>query len=340
MYALAGVLQAITLYHGILPSWVMLMWAGLSTVVLLGFYLVFRGNYNLRFHDPSLTVAQMLVAIALVLFTQVYAGQARGAYLMALSIIMVFGSFKLHTRQLVGISLLTILCYGLTLPLIRQVEGAAFDVGVEVVLWCSFSLCLPFIALLGGSISALRKRLVVSNGQLQEALRQVTELASHDELTGLYNRRYLLEMLSHEKNRTDRGGGSFCVCLLDLDHFKQVNDRFGHQVGDQVLQGFAGAVAPVLRSTDFFARYGGEEFLLFLPQTSLQMAQHCIQRIQVALIAASYPGLPDDLHITASIGVAQYCPHESIALLIERADKALYQAKANGRNRMELALAL
>lgn len=337
MYVLASVPQIISYYGGIFPGWVLVSWACAAALIQFGFYLAFRFNLNLRFKDPSLTIAQMLVAIVMVLLTQIYAGQARGAYLVVLVIIMVFGSFKLHTRQLLLISVLAVLTYGLTLPLVRIVEGDRFNLAVEATLWCSFSAFLPFVSVLGGSISALRKRLVMSNTKLQVALQQVTELATHDELTGAYNRRYLLEMLKHEKNRADRGGGSFCICLFDLDHFKNVNDTLGHQAGDQVLKVFASTIESVLRSTDLFARFGGEEFLLFLPHTTLEMARRCVQRIQAAISTATYAGLPADLRITASIGLAHYDLQEEIPALIERVDKALYQAKRSGRNRMEVA---
>jgi diguanylate cyclase (GGDEF)-like protein len=337
MYVLACGPQGVSLYNGISPSWVMLVWAVISVLTNLGFFLLFHFGLNLRFRDPSLTMAQMVAAIAMVLFTQTYAGEARGAYLVVLLIITVFGCFKLHTRQLLVLSLLTIAAYGLTLPLIQRIDGERFNLAVEMVLWCSFSAFLPFISILGGNISDLRKKLMASNVQLQEVLQQVTELATHDELTGVYNRRYLLEMLHHEKNRTDRGGAGFCVCILDLDYFKRINDTYGHSVGDEVLRTFANTVQPLLRSTDFFARYGGEEFLLFLPQTSLEMAQHCIKRIQDALAEVSFEGMPANVRVTASIGVAQYYLQETVPALIERADKALYRAKQNGRNRMELA---
>jgi diguanylate cyclase (GGDEF)-like protein len=337
MYVLACVPQGVSLYNGISPAWVMGTWLVIAVLTNLGFFLLFHTGLNLRLRDPSMTMAQMVAAIAMVLFTQTYAGEARGAHLVVLLIIMVFGCFRLHTRQLLALSLLTIVAYGLTLPLIERIEGERFNLAVEMVLWCSFSAFLPFISVLGGNISELRKKLMSSNAQLQEVLQQVTELATHDELTGVYNRRYLLEMLNHEKNRTDRGGAGFCVCILDLDYFKRINDTYGHSVGDEVLRTFAHTVQPLLRSTDFFARYGGEEFLLFLPQTSLEMAQHCVKRIQDALAEARFAGLPDEVRVTASIGVAQYYLQESVAGLIERADKALYRAKQNGRDRMELA---
>ena len=337
MYVLASVPQGVSLYNDISPAWVMQVWAVIAALTNLGFYLLFHFGINRRFRDPSMTMAQMVAAIAMVLFTQLYAGEARGAYLVVLLIIMMFGCFKLRTRQLLMLSLLTIAAYAMTLPLIQRIDGERFNLAVEMVLWCSFSVFLPFISVLGGSISDLRKKLIASNAQLQEVLQQVTELATHDELTGAYNRRYLLEMLGHEKNRTDRGGAGFCVCIFDLDHFKRINDTYGHPVGDEVLRTFAGTVQPLLRSTDFFARYGGEEFILFLPQTTIEMAQHCIKRMQEALAEVSYDGLPEGARVTASIGVAQYYLLESVSELIERADKALYRAKQNGRDRMELA---
>ena len=337
MYFLASVPQLVSVYNGISPAWVTQVWVLVAVLTNLLFYLLLRYDLNLRLRDPSMTMAQMVAAIVMVMGTQIYAGEARGAYLVVLLIISMFGCFKLNTCELLWLSLGTIVAYALTLPLIQRIEGERFNLAVEMVLWCSFSVFLPFISILGGSISALRKKLMVSNAQLQVVLNQVTELATHDELTGAYNRRYLLEMLGHEKNRTDRGGAGFCVCILDLDHFKHINDNYGHPAGDEVLKTFADVVQPLLRSTDFFARYGGEEFLLFLPQTSLDMAQHCIVRIQEALAQASYPGLPKGLRVTASIGVAQYFLQESVAALIKRADKALYRAKQNGRNRMEVA---
>lgn len=337
MYVLAAVPQAVSLWNDISPGWVMLVWAVTAVSINLAFFLMFLFGLNLRLRDPSMTLIQMIAANTMVLATQLYAGEARGAYLVVLMIVMMFGCFKLHTRTLLMLSLGTIIAYALTLPLIRYIEGERFNLAVEMVLWCSFSAFLPCISVLGGSISGLRKKLVTSNAQLQQVLQQVTELATHDELTGAYNRRYLLEMLHHEKNRTDRGGPSFCVCLFDLDHFKQINDNYGHAVGDEVLKTFVGAVQPLLRTTDFFARYGGEEFLLFLPQTSLEMAQHCVRRIQDALAAAHFKGLPEGGKVTTSIGVAQYYLQESVESLIERADKALYRAKHHGRNRMEMA---
>ncbi len=125
--------------------------------------------------------------------------------------------------------------------------------------------------------------------------------------------------------------------MFDLDHFKRVNDTYGHAAGDEVLKELAATVHAAMRNTDLFARYGGEEFMLFLPQTSLELAKVCIERITNTMQSLSFEGLPPDFRITASIGIAQYYLPEEITDMIERVDAALYEAKRRGRNRIVLA---
>lgn len=337
LYGLCCVPIGLSVYHGIMPLRVMLIWFGASALGNLVMYLTMRLGYNTRFADPSLTVPQLVFAISMVFYLQIYAGPARAAFLMVLMVAFVFGCFKLDTRQLVGLSLLAILTYALTLPIISRVEGSQFRPAIELTLWVTFSVFIPALAVLAGSVSEIRKKLASTNKLLADAVRKVTDLATRDELTGAYNRRHLLEMLTHEKHRTDRGGGAFCICLIDLDHFKRVNDTYGHCAGDAVLKGLTDTVHAAMRNTDLFARYGGEEFILFLPQTSLELAKLCIERIMKAMQAVSFEGLPPDFRITMSVGIAQYYLPEDIATMIERVDTALYDAKRRGRNRIELA---
>lgn len=337
MYVLSLVPLSLSVYHGYTPAWVVGVWLVLSVVCNLGFYLAIRSGFNLRFRDPSLTLAQMIAAISLVLFAQMFGGPVRGAYLVVLMIIIVFGCLRLHPRQLLWVGTLTALAYGSTLPLVKMLDRERFNAPVELVFWCSFLIYLPCTAALGGHISQLRKRVMDSNTQLQAALEQVTELATRDELTGLPNRRYLMERLVQEKNRVDRGGRGFTICLLDLDHFKRVNDCYGHSAGDLVLREFADCVQPLLRNTDLLARYGGEEFLLLLPESTPETAQLCLARLQDELTRQAFGSLPTDLRITTSAGVAYYGAPESLASLIDRADQALYLAKEAGRNRIEFA---
>lgn len=338
MYALYTIPIGLTVYFGISPVRIAIFYAMLAVPGNFLFYFAFRLGYNKRFKDQSLTVAQMSLAIAAVLVTQIYAGPVRGAYLFSLLIAFVFGCYKLTTRQLLLLSLASSVAYAATIPMIREVEGERFNLTAEIIVWITFSVFLPFLSAVAGSVSKLRKQLAISKAELAGLLEKVTELATRDELTGVYNRRWLMEMLQKEKDRTDREGQPFCICLVDLDHFKRINDTYGHSAGDVVLKSFAHTTARTLRASDVVARYGGEEFLLFLPNTHLELAKISVERVRNELALTSFEGLPPELRITMSVGIAQYSSQESISELISRADQATYRAKAGGRDRIELGM--
>ena len=160
-------------------------------------------------------------------------------------------------------------------------------------------------------------------------------MAIRDELTGLYNRRHVLELLDHEKNRSSRGGGIFCLAILDIDHFKNVNDTYGHLVGDAVLQAVATTMKTTMRNTEYCARYGGEEFLIVLTQTNIEGALIGVERVRKNIEKLPFPDVGSDFKITVSIGISEYKMREEIDVVIARADKALYLAKKGGRNRVE-----
>lgn len=157
--------------------------------------------------------------------------------------------------------------------------------------------------------------------------RELEHLATHDALTGALNRRAILQSCADEVERCRRFGKGLAVLMLDLDHFKTVNDTGGHQHGDAVLAHFARNVAHTLRRTDHLGRYGGEEFLVLLPETDLPAALQTAQRIHDALAT----GHALDCHI--SIGASTWAgPPDNLDALLGRADQALYQAKEQGRN--------
>jgi len=170
--------------------------------------------------------------------------------------------------------------------------------------------------------------------KLEQALKIINELAIRDELTGSHNRRHLIKLIESEKDRTARLGRLFCLCLLDIDFFKHINDTYGHSAGDTVLREFASVVQKQIRESDSFGRYGGEEFLLMLPETSLDEAVLLAERVRLSIGQLKFPEVSVDLAVTVSIGVAEFRAGESIAQTVARADQALYQAKSSGRNRV------
>ncbi|MDC8803023.1 sensor domain-containing diguanylate cyclase [Halomonas pacifica] len=165
----------------------------------------------------------------------------------------------------------------------------------------------------------------------QNALqRRLAFLASHDELTGLLNRRAGMSRLDEEIRRGQRYGTLLSVAIIDLDHFKRINDRHGHAVGDEVLCETAALMRQELRASDALVRLGGEEFLVILPGVDRPRALEAIERLRrlIELTPMGQPGLA----LTLSAGVANWQAEESSHLLLERADKVLYRAKARGRN--------
>ena len=172
--------------------------------------------------------------------------------------------------------------------------------------------------------------------QLKQSNEMLTQLSNTDPLTQLFNRRYMIDMLEREIQRTIRKGAPLSLVMMDIDHFKQVNDCFGHQDGDLVLVTVAGLARKDLRSYDFAARYGGEEFVLTLPETNHEEAMHVAERLRQEVESQTFTGSMSDLRVTISMGVAT-CPApgiSSVADLIREADDALYRAKQGGRNRV------
>ena len=172
---------------------------------------------------------------------------------------------------------------------------------------------------------------------LRENLDQSLELAVTDQLTGLHNRRYMVGQLSALVNRATRGGEPVGALLIDLDHFKQINDSFGHDVGDEVLREFAVRLASNVRAIDLPVRFGGEEFVVVMPETELEHAHRIAERIRLHVAGSPFRvmGGEELLTVTISIGVAASLrADDTPAKLIRRADEAMYEAKARGRNRV------
>jgi diguanylate cyclase (GGDEF)-like protein len=178
---------------------------------------------------------------------------------------------------------------------------------------------------------------------LQDDLKRTNELllelSNTDHLTGLFNRRYLMEALGKEVQRSLRKGGNLSLLLLDIDHFKQVNDTYGHLQGDVVLQKVAVQLQKELRAYDTAARYGGEEFIAVLPDATLEEAIFVADRVRTSVQATRFSGSLSKLSLTVSLGVARFAPPgcSTVDSFIKLADDALYRAKANGRNRVEPA---
>jgi diguanylate cyclase (GGDEF)-like protein len=181
----------------------------------------------------------------------------------------------------------------------------------------------------------VEEALAEQNRRLQAMNQELDRLASTDALTGLFNRRHLMERLAQELERSVRYGNPLSVLLLDLDHFKQVNDTHGHLVGDAVLRRAGEVIADCARNIDLPGRYGGEEFALVLPQTDITGARELAERLRRRLgQIAHHDSAGKPFHVTCSIGVASVQGNANANWILKHADDALYRAKADGRNRV------
>ena len=195
-------------------------------------------------------------------------------------------------------------------------------------------LVLALVTALAGAVAAL------GGGRLARVFARMERMAARDALTGLANRRRLREAGEEEIRRGRRFGHPIAALMLDLDHFKQVNDRHGHGAGDDVLREVGRRIQSTVREIDISARYGGEEFAVLLPETTVETAREAAERIRRAVMDAPIDTRKGPLSVTLSAGVAAFDAGDGdLGTLLEAADGALYEAKAAGRNRVAVASA-
>ena len=290
-------------------------------------YAVIRSGLNIRFKDPSLTLLQMVVATFWVMVIVYYADSMRSVVLLVYLVVFVFGLFKLNVWQFLFLSAFAVVNYALVILLLYTMKPELIN-KVDILNIAILAMVLPWFSLVGGYITRLR-------AQISHALSTIEKLAIIDDLTQVFNRRQMYKILEREKALVDRGIHPFSICIFDLDHFKRVNDTFGHSAGDIVLKTVAQETQKNLRNIDHIARYGGEEFILILTNSEKNEAMECAERVRQVVRKLEFENMPDDFRITISVGVTEYQASEVIQEAINRADTALYRAKLNGRDKVE-----
>ncbi len=297
-------------------------------------YGVLRSGFNQRFEDPALTLPQILAAQTIIIGAYSVTGPVHGATMMLLSLVLVFGVFNLRREASTVASIYTVGLMAMANIFKSQTDPAHYPVKLEVAHFVLTAAIVPTISSLAAQLASLRARLQSQKEELALALARIQVLATRDELTGLVNRRHMMDVLNQHQKRLERTGyHQFCVALIDLDHFKRINDSHGHGVGDEVLRHFALEMSHALRETDVLARWGGEEFLLLLNDTTTEEACAGLERVRDIVNAAVLAPSTPALRPTFSAGLTRFHHTERLNVCIERADRALYEAKAQGRNR-------
>lgn len=340
MYALWIAVMVESMVEGIAFSTPLaLATIGVDLIAMLAFYILVRSGRTAHMADPALVLPQMMLAYVVSSFNYIAQPDARGPLLQVMCLVQVFGLINLTPRQVaIGgftaiVSLvITWICGTLWLP------TAVFDPGVQALQMATGAFILALLTIMSHNYARVRQQVRQQKKDLANAVARVEHIVSHDTLTSIYNRHHMLEALQRELSRSDRSGQSFAAVILDIDHFKQVNDQHGHQVGDEVLESFAAMMQEVLRDTDTIGRWGGEEFLLILPDADpAARAMTGLHRLRSTLQDTIVSCARPQLRTRFSAGIAIPKPGETIDGLLERADHALYSAKKQGRDRFAVA---
>jgi diguanylate cyclase (GGDEF)-like protein len=312
---------------------------GLSVYTITGivvFYLLVRANRRLELAPTTLATLQGVFGITCNMWAYSITGPLRGATLMGLMVVIVFSTFALRPRQTLALAFAGLLGMGATMWWHQAHDPLHYPPAVEGVTFLIMAGCSLAVTFLTGEMTKMRTRLTAQKEALEAALGTIRTLATVDELTALANRRHMNEVLAAEERRavTSAPAAATCVSLLDIDFFKQINDRHGHAAGDAVLRAFAQAARAELREGDVLARWGGEEFLLMLPDTVVADAHAVLERVRARVAALDLPSLALDRRVSFSAGLSARRGDEPFADVINRADKALYAAKSSGRDRV------
>jgi diguanylate cyclase (GGDEF)-like protein len=309
----------------------------LAVAVMGMFFTILRSGLNRRFADPSMTEYQIVAAISfLALGYWLASTRGEGVAMVILIIILMFGMFSTTPAKIGRCSVYGLFTFGCAMVAVGMTDAEPGTVVLQCIHFAVLVVALPTTYILASQLAELRSRLRQRREALTEALDRIEVLATRDELTGLPNRRDMLAQLAVQQQRARRSGKPFCLCMVDIDHFKRINDVHGHSVGDGVLTSFAGTARASLRDTDLIARWGGEEFLVMLPDTERDVAQSAIDRMHKAIASSSTSGGKPKVPVTFSAGLVSCEPNEPIGAAIERADLALYRAKSEGRDRTVL----
>lgn len=312
---------------------------GLSSLAVAGFLflaLLIGIEWNLNLEDPDMAVPQMIWALTVIIITSHFAVELKAVVLLSGLAMVIMGANRLSRSQQVLVAGYGLFLYMVSVAYLTNVAGLGWV--TEIVLIIAFSLVLVFgPALYHFERSMIDNAMTDKNEELGKALEQIREMAVRDELTGVYNRRHLMDVLGHEKAMADRTSYTFSVCYVDLDYFKKVNDRFGHSTGDDVLKNFCRVAEGVIREVDCVARIGGEEFILLFAGTNQHDAIRGAERLADGLRDMHVTWVEPQYRITASVGIAEYREGDTIQQTIDRADRALYDAKRTGRNKVVVA---
>jgi diguanylate cyclase (GGDEF)-like protein len=311
------------------PGWAVIVY---ESTCAAGFYAAIRCGWSRRFSDGGLVLAQMLAASAVASFGYVVAEALRPSLLHLLCVIQVFGMVTLRPAETrtAGNVAIALLVAVMAFMIVTRPP----DLDAELLKLVLAGTIVLQLSLLSHGYSTVRERVNGDHLELEQAVAQVEEQVMCDPLTGLLNRRFMEQALARQHAEWLAGGDAYCLGILDIDHFKRINDQRGHHVGDAVLVALAQASRHSLRETDLMCRWGGEEFMWLLRGSAEEwVGRATMQRLRSSFMRTAADLADIDWRVTFSSGFVRPREHMTVEALILEADRALYQAKQAGRDR-------
>lgn len=337
-YVLSCVVAQMAVGIGVVKPWGPLVLAFTTLPVTLWALWMIRTGRTQGFKDPALMILQNALALFAIAVAYVAVdANSRGLVLLFLPLVIVFGLYTHSSFQSIAVGVGGVVLLALVVGVLAWLDPEYYPPDREIIR----------LELLSGSVLVLvysavqllrwRDHLRKQREDLKSALQTVRHLAMHDVMTGLINRREMHTRLAAALQTHADTGEPFSVALMDLDHFKKINDTYGHQVGDEVLIGFSRTCEELLGTHDVLARWGGEEFLLLVPNSNAQKVRAMLAVLQGQLRHGRVSATETNLRVSFSAGVCECRRHDTLDTMLTRADQALYAAKAAGRCRIEVA---
>lgn len=324
-------------------SGAMLPWIAVAFMLVnigssLVFWAIYKSGMNLRWEHKDLAIHQCLLLVVIQFGFVFLAPKLTILFMLAALVVFAYGLVQLsYYHFAVGWLAYTVIC-GIVLWLVRERFDYPGNTNMQLALtWLFLSLCLAAFVLARTQSNRLQTQLTAAQNELANSLAKLDALARHDGLTGALNRKALIETLDAELLRAKRTGHPFCFAIIDLDHFRAVNEQYGSVVGDQVLKSIAETAMRLLRALDRFGRMGGEEFGIVLPATWLDQGVIALGRLTRAVAEHDWDKLGPGLGITFSAGITTNAINDTAEVVIKRAEDALLEAKRDGRNRIAQA---
>jgi diguanylate cyclase len=337
-YVIDAIILLIYARAGTIPVTIGPAFAICGLLSVTGYILLSESGFTERLKDHYFVAPQSIISMIIMLAFTYIAPEVGVMFLCTLFLVFTFGSLRSTPSQTAVIW--TTMALGLAGLFLLTDKPISMPHGTYLERFATmtvFVLTTGRCMFLGIFSNSMRESLYKSGLALKEAYKRIEELAELDDLTGSFNRRFIMRFLDDEIARAHRTRAPCSIALIDLDWFKRINDTYGHPTGDEVLRTFAITVFANIRGVDRFGRYGGEEFLLVLPDTPDDVAMRLLNRLREIIAELDWSAFSLGMQVTLSAGVATLRPDETPDVLLARADGALYRAKAQGRNRIASA---